>query len=125
MRGYCHVDALNNKLFLCEKFKYSVMEQSSMKEDYFEKLRNISKKIDELVEPDRDKMNSILYQAEDIVGVFNQQRSNYPNSRKELLLEQNELEKLRAIIKEIWKKSEDRNLVPRPEPDINFKNLQS
>lgn len=96
-----------------------------MKSEYLKNLRDLSAEIDELneTESNRDKMNKILYKAEEIVGVFNKQRSMYPNNRKELTLDQSELLELRSIIREIWKKAEAIDLVPRPEPDIDFSSL--
>lgn len=96
-----------------------------MKNEYFESLKALSKKIDKLkgIESDRDKMNKILYDVEEIVGVLNRQRSIYPNKRKELILDQNELQRLKSLVKEIWEKAEAINLVPRTEPIVDMKDL--
>ena len=95
-----------------------------MKEEYFKTLKRLSKEIDELpASPDRDTMNKILYNAEEIVHVFNLQRSNYANSRKDLILDDAELKELRRLIKDIWSKAEQKDVVPRPEPDIYVNDL--
>jgi hypothetical protein len=94
-----------------------------MKEQYFLSLKNLANEIDELATPDEDKVTSIFYKAEEIVRVFNQQRAVYPMGRKELVLNNDELEGLKALIAEIWAAAARKRFTFRPEPKINTRAL--
>ena len=94
-----------------------------MKEKYFLSLKNLANEMDELTTPDEDKANSIFYKAEEIVRVFNQQRAVYPNGRKELCLNKEELATLKTLLEEIWAAAARKRLALRPEPKINTREL--
>lgn len=95
------------------------MNELTLKQQLFEKLRIVTREFDGLNSDDKDQANRLLFMVEEIVSQFN--KGKYDNGPKDLDLNEAELNSLKTKVDDIWEKARRENLEVRPKPDITFR----